>query len=217
VTVPGVVSTRHEYYRLFDIYVPIAVGVFALILLAVLIAVLVYRRRPRERASRWSEQNLLEGTYAGLLTAVVAFLLYLTFSAEHRVDTVANRQTPAVTITVVSAKWEWTFAYSGTGITRRSGTVGRQSLVVPTGEPIRFNLTSVDVIHAFWVPELRYKHDAFPDNTQVTTLTFTRPGRFSGQCAEFCGLRHADMVFTVDAVNPARFRAWEARGGRGAP
>jgi cytochrome c oxidase subunit 2 len=67
------------------------------------------------------------------------------------------------------------------------------------------------------VPELRYKHDLFPANTQTATVTFTRAGSFQGQCAEFCGLRHADMVFTIDAVSPARFHAWLRSGGKGTP
>jgi cytochrome c oxidase subunit 2 len=99
----------------------------------------------------------------------------------------------------------------------RSGTVGRQPLVVPTGEPIRFDLVSADVIHAFWIPEVDYKHDLIPGSTQVTTLSFGRPGTFQGQCAEFCGLRHADMIFPVDAVSPARFSAWARAGGKAAP
>lgn len=212
--VPALISTRHEYYRVFDVYAPIGIGVFVLVFVAVLGTVLVFRRRPRERAARWHENNPLEGSYALLLACVAAFLLYLTFSAEHETDTVANREHPALTINVIASKWEWTFSYAGHPIVVRSGTVGRQPLVVPTDEAIRFNLTSLDVIHAFWVPEVRYKHDLFPGNTQVITLTFTTPGRFQGQCAEFCGLRHADMVFTVDAVSPARFAAWTAAGGR---
>src|SRR5213080_3019661 len=90
----ALVSTRHEYDHLFSIYVPIAIGVFAVIVLAIVAAVVVFRRRPPERAARWSEHNLVEGSYAALLAGVAAFLLYLTFTAEHRVDTVANRQHP---------------------------------------------------------------------------------------------------------------------------
>lgn len=213
----SLVDTRHEYARVFDIYVPIAVGVFALILAAVVIAILIYGRRPRERAARWHENNPLEGTYALLLACVVAFLLYITFTAEHRVDTVANEQRPALVVDVIGAKWQWDFTYPAYGFSRHSGTVGRQALVVPAGEPIRFNLSSQDVIHALWIPYVRYKHDLIPGSTQVTTLTFTRPGTFSGQCAEFCGLRHADMVFSVLAVSPARFRAWARSGGTGTP
>jgi cytochrome c oxidase subunit II len=208
----GLIDTRTEYDHLFSIYVPIAIGVFLLIVVLVVAAVLIYRRRPPDRAARWHEHNPLEGTYAVLLACVAAFLLYLTFTTEHKVDTVANQQRPAVVIDVVASKWEWTFNYPAYGITLRSGTVGRQPLLVPAGEAVRFRLTSLDVIHSFWIPALRYKHDAIPGSTQIATLVF-RPGVFPGQCAEFCGLRHSDMIFTAHAVSPAAFAAW-ARSGR---
>jgi cytochrome c oxidase subunit II len=211
--VAAVISTRSEYDHLFSIYVPIAIGVFVLIVIVVFGAVLIYRRRPPERAARWHEHNPLEGSYAVLLACVAAFLLYLTFTAEHKVDTVANQQRPAVVIDVVASKWEWTFNYPAYGITLRSGTVGRQPLVVPAGEPVRFRLTSLDVIHSFWIPALRYKHDAIPGSTQIATLSFS-PGVFPGQCAEFCGLRHSDMIFTAHAVSPSAFTTWARSGGK---
>ena len=198
---------------MFSIYVPIAIGVFALILAAVVIAVLIFRRRPPEQAARWSEKNAVEGSYALLLACVAAFLLYLTFSAEHKVDTVANREHPAVVVNVTGSKWVWTMSYPAYGFSVRSGVVGRQPFVVPAGKAVRFKLTSADVIHSFWIPALRYKHDAIPGSTQITTLTFSK-GVFPGQCAEFCGLRHSDMVFTVHAVSPASFAAWARSRGR---
>ena len=210
----ALVSTRHEYDHMFSIYVPIAIGVFLLITLAVLGAVLVYRRRPPERAARWHENNPVEGTYALLLACVAAFLLYLTFSAEHRVDTISLGERPGVVIDVTGSKWEWTFTYPAYRFSVRSGTVGRQPLVVPAGEPVRFRLSSTDVIHSFWIPALRYKHDAIPGSVQVITLTFGR-GVFAGQCAEFCGLRHADMIFVAHAVSPAAFTTWARSRGRG--
>ena len=208
------VSTRSEYEHLFSIYVPIAVGVFLLILIAVVVSVVIFRRRPVERAARWHENNLLEGSYAVLLACVAAFLLYLTFTAEHRVDTVANRERPALTVDVTASKWEWTFTYPAYGFSVHSGTVGRQPLVVPAAEPVRLNLTSADVIHSFWIPALRYKHDAIPGSTQVATLLFGT-GVFPGQCAEFCGLRHADMIFTAYGVSPDAFAAWARGKGTG--
>ena len=214
-SVPGLVETRHEYAHVFGIYVPIALGVFALIVLLVMFAVLRYRRRPPEQAARWHEHNPLEASYAVLLSVVVAFLLYMTFTAEHRVDTVANRERASLTIDVVAAKWEWTFTYPAYGITQRSGTAGHQPLVVPVGEPIRFNFSTLDVIHAFWVPELRYKHDLTPGATQSQILSFSRPGVFPGECAEFCGLRHADMLFSVHAVPAAEFARWASTRGPG--
>jgi cytochrome c oxidase subunit II len=211
----ALVDTRHVYDHLLSIYVPIALGVFALIVVVVSAAVFIYRRRPPERAARWHEHNPLEGAYAVLLACVAAFLLYLTFSAEHKVERVANEERPAVVIDVVASKWEWTFGYPAYGITQLSGTVGHQPLVVPAGVAVRFRLTSVDVIHSFWIPALRYKHDAIPGSTQIATLVFRR-GAFPGQCAEFCGLRHADMIFTADAVTPSRFAAWAQTRARAA-
>jgi cytochrome c oxidase subunit 2 len=87
-------------------------------------------------------------------------------------------------------------------------------LVVPTNEAIRFNLDSADVIHAFWIPELRFKRALIPGKTLTATLVFTRAGSFQGQCAEFCGLRHSDMVFPVRALSRAQFTAWARSRGR---
>jgi len=214
--VSALVDTRHQYYRVFDIYVPIALGVFAFFLLVSLFLLVKNRRRAPEEASRRHKNEPLEGSYAVLLTCVVVFLLWLTFSAEHQTDTVANAERPMVTIAVTASKWEWAFHYAGHPITIRSGVTGMGTFVVPSDEPVRFTLRSVDVIHAFWVPELRYKHDLTPGAIQAHTLTFRALGVFEGQCAEFCGLRHADMVFRVRVVSPARFHAWLASGGRAA-
>jgi cytochrome c oxidase subunit 2 len=216
ISVPAPVDTQHEYDHLFSIYVPIAGGVFAVVLVVLIVAVVRARRRAPDRASQRHENNPLELTYALLLGCVVAFLLLVTFTAEHRVDGVASAETPRLVVDVTGAQWEWSFRYPTYGITRRSGTVGHQALVVPTNEAIRFDLTSQDVIHSFWIPELDFKRDLFPGNVQRVTLTFAHPGTFPGQCAEFCGLRHADMVFTVRAVSPAVFEAWARSGARAA-
>jgi cytochrome c oxidase subunit 2 len=207
------VNTRAQYQHVFDIYVPIGVGVFTLIVLATLMVVLVYSRRPPERAARWYQHDRVERGYALLLACVVAFLLYVTFGAEHRVDTVAAHERPQLVVKVTGSKWEWHFNYPAYGIDLYTGTVGHQDLVVPSGEAIQFRLVSLDVIHAFWIPQLRYKHDLIPGSVQRSTLTFAQPGLFAGQCAEFCGLLHSRMFFNVRAVSPAEFTAW-AQGQR---
>jgi cytochrome c oxidase subunit 2 len=68
-----------------------------------------------------------------------------------------------------------------------------------------------DVIHSFWVPELNRKIDMVPDQTNNVLLYADEPGRYRGQCAEFCGLQHAHMGFYVFADAPVNFRAWLAR------
>jgi cytochrome c oxidase subunit 2 len=210
----ALISTRHEYDALFSIYVPIGCAVFVIIVLVVLFAVVRYRGRPLDAVARWSENNPLEISYALLLTCVAGFLLYLTYHYEHRVDTVAQRERPALTINVIAAKWEWEFIYPGSHIEHYSGTVLREPLVVPADEAIRFNLQALDVIHGFWVPNLNFKHDIIPGSPTHLTLTFTDLGLFRAQCSQFCGLRHADMVFNVRVLPAAQFAAWQRSGGR---
>lgn len=210
----GLVDNRHEYQRVFDIYVPIAVGVFVLFTILILFFAIRGRFRPPDQASPRHENNPLELSYAALLACVVAFLLYVTFSAEHQIDTVSLTAHPQLTVDVVGSKWEWTFDYPAYGISHHSGTVGHQPLVVPIDEPIRFNITSRDVIHAFWIPEIDFKRDAIPGEREVVVLDFDQAGAFLGHCAQFCGLDHADMWFPVDAVSPARFAAWARSGGK---
>jgi cytochrome c oxidase subunit 2 len=190
------------------------VGILIAIVILMLGSALWFRRRPPERAARWHEAHLVEGTYAVVLAGVVAFLLFETFTAEHRIDVVANQERGGVTIDVVASRWDWSFRYPAYGITIRSGLSGDHTFVVPTNEPIHFYLSSVDVIHSFWIPALRYKHDNFPDSDQEVTLTFTSPGTFPGQCAEYCGFGHSEMLFNARAVSPSRFSAWASSGGR---
>ena len=211
---PALVSTRHEYDHLFDIYVPIALGVFGVIVVAILSAAVRYRFRPPEKAARWHEHHVLESVYAVVLVATVVFLLYKTFDTEHQIDTVANREKPAVRINVIASRWEWTFQYPQYNITIHSGSSGDATFFVPAHRPVAFYLTSIDVIHAFWIPALRFKHDNNPGSTQLSTLVFDRAGLYQGQCAEYCGLNHSEMVFRARALTPARFAAWAQSGGK---
>lgn len=210
----ALVDTRHEYQHVFDIYVPIGLGVFLLFTLLILGFALRARFRPSDQAAHWHENDPLEAGYAVLLACVTAFLLYITFSTEHRIDRVSLKQHPYLTVNVTGSQWEWTFSYPAYRITHRSGYVGRQALIVPTHEPVRFNIYSRDVIHSFWIPEIDFKRDAIPGARETVVLDFPQTGTFVGHCAEFCGLRHAEMVFPVEAVSASRFEAWAHSGGR---
>lgn len=83
-------------------------------------------------------------------------------------------------------------------------------LRVPVGRNVVLELTAKDVLHSFWVPGLAGKMDMIPGRTNTLVVRATRPGRFRGQCAEFCGLSHAFMAFEVVAMEPAAFDAWLA-------
>ena len=83
-------------------------------------------------------------------------------------------------------------------------------VVVPVGEKVRLLITSVDVIHSWWVPDLGVKRDAIPGyiNEVSFTIAANRPGIYRGQCTELCGRGHAYMPIVVRAVTPAAYQAW---------
>jgi len=81
---------------------------------------------------------------------------------------------------------------------------------IPTGIKVIVRLHGPDVIHSFWVPQLSGKTDVIPGQVNLAWLLADRPGRYRGQCAEFCGLEHAKMAFEVVAETPAQFAAWRA-------
>src|SRR5690348_5791386 len=81
-------------------------------------------------------------------------------------------------------------------------------MVLPINERVRIRLHAQDVIHSFYVPAFFYKKDAVPGRINEFDVTIEKPGTYGGQCAEFCGLSHADMYFTVRAVERAEYDAW---------
>jgi cytochrome c oxidase subunit 2 len=81
-------------------------------------------------------------------------------------------------------------------------------LHIPVGREVKIRMRSADVIHSFWAPQLHGKRDLIPGDTSYLWLKADRPGRFQGQCAEFCGHQHAHMRFEVVAHSPERFAAW---------
>jgi cytochrome c oxidase subunit 2 len=107
-----------------------------------------------------------------------------------------------MTIDVVGRQWFWEARYPG------SGAVTANEIHIPARTPVKVVLTSPDVIHSFWVPELNKKVDAIPGHRNDLLLYADKPGVYRGQCAEFCGLQHAKMAMTIYADPPQRFSAW---------
>lgn len=114
----------------------------------------------------------------------------------------------ALIITVNAHMWWWEIRYQdpATGADVRTANEIR----IPVGRPVYFALTSADVIHSFWVPQLAGKMDMLPGRMQHLLVTATEPGVWRGQCAEFCGAQHAQMAMHVVGLEPAAFDAWLA-------
>ena len=98
---------------------------------------------------------------------------------------------------------EWEKVSEGDTV-KRTGSL----LEIPVGESVQFNLSSPDVIHAFWVPEFLFKRDVVPGHPNHFAITATKTGTFIGHCSELCGLYHSRMLFTVKIVTPAQFHSW---------
>ena len=104
-------------------------------------------------------------------------------------------------IEVVARNWWWEARYP-------NGAVTANEIHIPVGEPVRLKLTAADVIHSFWVPQLQAKTDHVPGHDNYMWLQADEPGRYRGQCAEFCGLQHTNMIFYVVAETPDDFEEW---------
>jgi len=142
------------------------------------------------------------------LTVNVGVFVVANFVVAQATDAPNPRTTP-LTVAVVGHQWFWEVRYPGT-----SGAVTANELHIPAGTRVNVVATSDDVIHSFWVPQLNRKIDMIPGRTNRVLLESDHVGRYRGQCAEFCGLQHAHMRFSVTVEPPARFRAWLAEQAR---
>jgi cytochrome c oxidase subunit 2 len=204
-------DTREEFHGLFSLYSGILIGAGAVVTLFVLFALIRYRRGRGHAPSRRSEAKFVEIVYACLLAGFVGLLVWKTFGTEDRVDALAAR--PALAVRVTAFQWGWRFTYGESGVSVVGNQNNPPTAAFPTGETVQFTVESRDVIHAFWVPELRFKKDAFPKFANRFDLVFDREGSFVGRCAEFCGLEHAGMTFRLQAMSPERFQSWLAEQG----
>ena len=118
-----------------------------------------------------------------------------------------SRAAPAgsTRIDVVGYQFWWSVRYPDADVTVAN------ELHIPVGEPVEVRLTSDDVIHSFWAPELHGKLDLLPDGTNTLVLEAERAGVYGGECAEFCGIQHTNMGFVVVAEPPDAVRRMACR------
>jgi cytochrome c oxidase subunit II len=203
---PG--DTRGEYSGVASVYLPIALAVVAIVFGALAFAMIRYRARPGRAPRPTGEHTALELAIAAVIAVVVAVLTTTTFASESRIERTSPH--PDLRVEATSFRWGWRFAYPALGgIASVSATGAPAVLRVPQGALVHFTVTSRDVIHSFWIPELRFKRDLFPDRQEVFDLRFPKAVSFlGGRCAVYCGLKHSDMTFSVSVMPRAEFDAW---------
>jgi cytochrome c oxidase subunit 2 len=120
-----------------------------------------------------------------------------------------------LTLDVTGRQWWWDVRYDAAEPYRTFSTANE--IHIPVGVPVLIRLHGADVIHSFWVPKLSGKTDAIPGQTNVTWLEASQPGRYRGQCSEYCGFQHAHMAFEVVAESREDFQRWRAHQLQPAP
>jgi cytochrome c oxidase subunit II len=210
VTTPGppLTDEARDVERLWDVFVVLATGITLLVVVLVMWCVVRYRRRD-DRLPRQVRHNVpLETTYVVVPLLIVIGLFvatYVTVRALERTDE------PDLVVDVTGFQWQWRFDYPDHGVVVIGTERSEPELVLPSDSTVRFRLTSIDVIHSFWIPGFRYKRDLWPGKVQEFDVEIgSRTGTYDGACAEFCGLDHASMRFAVRVVAPADFETWAA-------
>jgi cytochrome c oxidase subunit II len=155
----------------------------------------VDRKKPR-----WGEPFIV---VTGVIVPVVILLGTFVFSLTQMNSLAASGEDAEIEIVVEAQNWWWEATYP-------NGAETANEIHIPTGEPVKIVLTSPDVVHSFWVPQLQAKMDNVPGQENSLWLEADEPGRYRGQCAEFCGLQHAHMAFFVVAQSPDEFDTWLA-------
>jgi cytochrome c oxidase subunit 2 len=206
-------GTRHDFAHVQDLYLPIAVAVFAVVVVALGVTLVRFRARPGRTARPTRDRYAVDAGLAVLLAAVVGVLVVVTLRTN---DTETALAKPGFRVDAVAFQWGWQFSYpSLPGVVDRSTPNRPATLHVPAGTTVQVALRTRDVVHAFWIPDLRFKRDAWPKKTELFDLRFPAgPMVAIGHCAQFCGLKHSDMVFFVDAMDRGRFAAWSRGRGR---
>jgi cytochrome c oxidase subunit II len=216
-SLPGVTEQSRNAHDLYNLMFVIATVIFLLVEGLIVWAVLRYRRRDDALPPQFHGNNLLEVGWTLGPLLIVGVLFWFSWQAQHRVE--AETPNPDVTVNVTGFQWQWSFTFQGEKVRVEEdkppqdltlrGTIARPpQIYLPVGRSIHFNLQSRDVIHSFYIAQFLFKRDAIPGQTNHFEVTIEKPGTYAGQCAEFCGLAHNGMHFSIKAVPQAEYRRW---------
>jgi cytochrome c oxidase subunit 2 len=173
------------------------------------------RRRPKVAASAAEAQAYATPTSehgltraVATATAVTVLILFVLLVASVGTGKALSEhgEPNALYIRITGHQWWWQVTYQDPSPSQQFETANE--IHIPVGRPVIFIVTSTDVIHSFWVPNLHGKIDLIPTHENTIWIRADRAGTYRGQCAEFCGLQHANMALQVIAEDPGAFEAW---------
>ncbi|HZS85647.1 MAG TPA: cytochrome c oxidase subunit II [Stellaceae bacterium] len=185
----------------------LAIGLFAVsafICLVVYALILLFAFRYRRGGSADRSHRVKKSWHweIGWTSAtLIAFLVLFVWGAGAYLWLYQPPANAGDEIYVVGKQWMWKVEHPG-------GQREIDALHVPLGRPIRLVLTSQDVIHSFFIPDFRIKHDVLPGQYETMWFTATKKGEFRIECTQFCGTQHAEMGGWVTVMDPADYQRW---------
>jgi cytochrome c oxidase subunit 2 len=202
----GPIARREDH--LWDLTFPIAVLVFVIVEGLIVFAILRFRDRGDGDVDGEPGPKQVHGNppLEIALTIVPALILLVLAipTLQAIIDLSHKPKGNPLEVNVSGHQFWWEFDYPSEAV------VTATEMHIPTGRPVYLNLEAPDVIHSFWIPKLAGKKDVMPGRTNHMVLQADHPGVYNGQCAEFCGLSHANMRMRVVAQTPADFDTWVA-------
>ena len=206
----GATVQSEEMHAMWVVFFWTGRGVAAVIFGLIGWCVWRYRRAPDDDGFpvQFRRNSRMEVVYTGVPILMVCALFAVTYAAERHVETIAPHQN--VVVDVTGYRWSWRFVYPELGVTLAGSPSTPPVFELPVDQTTRIDLTSVDVNHAFWVPDFLFKRDAIPGTRNVFDWTPKTLGLYRGECGEFCGIHHADMSFGVRVVSASDFARWVA-------
>jgi cytochrome c oxidase subunit 2 len=194
---------------LYGIFIAGGVVVAGIVWVLATWALIRYRRRNDELPTQTAGSIPIEAIWTATPLVTVLVLFVLTLGTLNVVDAT---DPSAVQLNVTAFRWGWQVSYPSNGRTVSSVTGQAATIVVPTDRRIQVNLSSADVNHAFFVPAFLFKKDAIPGRPTSFEISVPNAGTYPGACAEYCGIGHDAMPFTIVAVSGSAFDAWLATG-----
>ena len=189
-------TTAHEIDALFYFILYASIVLTLIVAAAMVWMIWKYRRRSHTDRPRYVEESKwLELSWVTLPTLLVLVVFFWGFRAY--VGT-AIPPSDAITINVKAQKWAWSFEYA-------NGTNSPGEIWVPVNTPVRLEMTSQDVLHSFYVPEFRIKHDVLPNRYTYVWFEAPRVGTYQVLCTEYCGTSHSNMGAKIHVVSRGEY------------
>ena len=225
----GATPYSKDVYQLHNVTLAIVTVIGVLVFTAMFTSIFLHRKSKNYEPAKFSHSTFAEITWTAI---PVLILVVMAIPATRVLIDMEDTGDADINIKVTGYQWLWQYEYLEDDISlysmldresNRARQIGSgvdvrtvenyllevdQRLIVPTDTKIRLLLTSGDVIHSWWVPELGWKRDAIPGTVNEAWTLIEEEGIYRGQCAELCGKDHGFMPIVVEAVSPDKYRQW---------